>query len=301
MLAFLCVLQILFFSTKLSFEQHQRSRYNYTAVQEVRQRALDGACREQDLTRESWSDLSHARQTSLAERIIVNDEHKLLFCPVPLTAIGPWMKVLYLLGPGRGLKSLDNVPPSELSNRDNFRYLSSFSQDEQEERMDSYLKFVVTRHPFFRLAAAYRMKFESDNAFFHERYGREIVRLYRPGATEDETGSDVKFSEFVEYLLHLGEEGEMNEHWQSLEALCRPCQVGYNYLLHYETLETDSKELLGAAGLQRLVPSLPQDVWDHISTQYMQSLFRQISPAWVGQLVHLYRHDFNMLSYGSIL
>ena len=51
----------------------------------------------------------------------------------------------------------------------------------------SYLKFVVTRHPFFRLAAAYKMKFESENAFFHERYGKEIVSLYRSGATGEET------------------------------------------------------------------------------------------------------------------
>ena len=78
---------------------------------------LEAACREQDLTRESWGDLSQAQQGTLAERIIVDEEHKLLFCPVPLTAIGPWMKVLYYLGPGRELKSLDQVPSNELSNR----------------------------------------------------------------------------------------------------------------------------------------------------------------------------------------
>ena len=140
---------------------------------------LEAACREQDLTRESWGDLSQAKQGALAERIIVDEEHKLLFCPVPLTAIGPWMKVLYYLGPGRELKSLDQVPSRELSNRENFRYLSSYSQGDQEAMVESYLKFVVTRHPFFRLAAAYKMKFESENAFFHERYGKEIVRLYQ--------------------------------------------------------------------------------------------------------------------------
>ena len=271
-------------------------------VQQVRQRALDAACRQQTITRETWSDLSQSQRTALADRIIVNEEHKLLFCPVPLASIGPWMKVLYLLGPrGKQLKSTDEVPASELSRRENFVYLSSFTPEEQEEKVEQYMKFMVTRHPFFRLAVAYKMKFEADNAFFHERYGREIVRLYRSGATGEETGSDVKFSEFVEYLFHLGGEGEMNEHWRPLDSLCLPCQVGYDYLLHYETLAADSNDLLRDARLLRRVPSLPRDAWDHISTQYMQSLFRQISPAWIGQLVQRYQEDFDMFSYGSIL
>ena len=80
-----------------------------------------------------------------------------------------------------------------------------------------------------------------------------------------------------------------------------PCQVGTDYLLHYEMLAADSNELLREARLLRRVPSLPRDAWDHISTQYMQSLFRQISPAWIGQLVQRYQEDFDMFSYGSIL
>ena len=232
--------------------------------------------------------------------MIVDEEHKLLFCPVPLTAIGPWMKVFYLLGRGQHLQSADEVPATELSHRENFVYLSSFPPEEQEKKVERYLKFMVTRHPFFRLAVAYKMKFESDNAFFHERYGREIVQLYRSGATGEETGSDVKFSEFVEYLLHLSGEGEMNEHWRPLHSLCLPCQMSYDYILHYETLAADSKELLREAGLLRLVPSLPRDTWDYMSTQYIQSLFQQVTPAWIGQLVHRYQNDFDAFSYGSI-
>ena len=270
-------------------------------VQQVRQRALDTACREQAITREAWEDLSASQRSAVSQRIIVNEEHRLLFCPVPLTAIGAWMKVLYLLGPGSHLHSLEDIPSKELGNRDNFVYLSSFPPDKQEEMVETYLKFMVSRHPFMRVAAAYKMKFESDNAFFHERYGREIVSLYRPGASEEETGSDVKFSEFVEYLLNLEEEGDINEHWRGLEALCQPCQVGYDYILHYETLDSDSSELLREAGLARLVPSIPHDTWDQVSTQYVNNLFQHVMPAWIGRLVQRYQDDFAMFSYGSIL
>jgi hypothetical protein len=239
-------------------------------------------------------------QAILAQRIIVNDQHKLLFCPVPLTATGPWMKVMYMLERGQHIQDMADIPSKELANRENFAYLSSYSPSEQEERVSSYLKFMVARHPFIRLATAYKMKFEANNAFFHERYGKEIVQLYRSRATGQETGSDVKFTEFVEYLLHLEDVEEMNEHWQPLQALCRPCEVGYDYILHYETLSTDSSQLLTEAGLSRQVPTLPHDVWDHVSTQYVNTLFQHITPAWIGQLVHKYQDDFAMFSYGSI-
>ena len=231
----------------------------------------------------------------------MNEEHKLLYCPVPLVAIGPWTKVMYLLGPGKHLQSMADVPSKELANHDNFVYLSSYPASEQEEIIETYLKFMVARHPFTRLATAYKMKFEADNAFFHERYGKEIARLYRSGPSDQETGSDIRFSEFVEYLLHVDEVEEMNEHWEPLHDLCQPCQVGYDYILHYETLDADSSELLGEAGLLRRVPSLPHDTWDNVSTQYVNTLFKGITPAWVGQLVRKYQADFAMFSYGSIL
>lgn len=280
--------------------QHQRSKYNYTVVQHVRQQALDTSCREQTIMRESWQDLSLSQQNAVAQRIMVNDDYKLIYCPVPLTAIGPWLKVMYLLGPGSNLHDIDDVPSKELNNKDNFVYLSSFTPEEQEEKLATYLKFVVTRHPFMRLVAAYKMKFESDNAFFHERYGREIVRLYRSGASEQETGSDVTFSEYIEYLLHLEAKDEMNEHWRPIQSLCQPCQIGYDYILHYETLNTDSTELLQELELQSVIPSLPRDTWDDITTQYLHSLFQQITPAWIGKLVQKYQEDFTMFTYGSI-
>ena len=263
--------------------------------------ALDGACRDQTITRETWQDLSPDLQAAVAQRIIVNDEHKLLFCPVPLTATGPWMKVMYMLGQhGQHVQDMADIPSNELANRENFVYLSSYSPSEQEERVASYLKFMVARHPFIRMATAYKMKFEADNAFFHERYGKEIVQLYRSGATGKETGSNVKFTEFIEYLLHLEDVEEMNEHWQPLQALCRLCEVSYDYILHYETLAADASELLTEAGLSRQVPALPHDTWDLVSTQYVNTLFQQITPAWIGQLVLKYQDDFTMLSYGSI-
>ena len=231
--------------------------------------------------------------------MMVSEEYQLLYCPVPLVATGPWLKVFYQLGPGRTQADLSSVVPSELANRDNFIFLSSFPAEEQARKVSTYLRFMVTRHPFLRVAAAYKMKFATENKFFHEHYGKEIVQRYRPGVGDTATGDDVTFLEFVEYLVDLKEE-ESNEHWEPLDSLCHPCEVNYDFILHYETVEEDARELLVEAKLIDLVPSLPTDAWDHISPQYAHSLFRDVTPAWLGRLVQLYREDFSLFSYASL-
>ena len=176
-----------------------------------------------------------ALTAELAQRIIVNDDHHLLCCAVPQVGMGPWMKVLYFLGVGQGLPDISKVPTKKLGAWKNFVYLSSFSPEEQERRIHSYLSFMVTRHPFLRIAIAYKLKFEASNTFFHARYGKEIVRKHCSGATGNPTGDDVQFSEFVQYLVGTHSLAETNEHWQPLETLCSPCEVGYDFVLHCET------------------------------------------------------------------
>ena len=72
------------------------------------------------------------QRQALAQRIIVNDEYRLLYCPVPLVGNGPWIKVLYFLGTGKTLSDISRVPSKELGNRKNFVYLNSFPPAEQE-------------------------------------------------------------------------------------------------------------------------------------------------------------------------
>ena len=271
-----------------------KRHFQYSIFQHSRHVAMDSVCRNSNKT---WQDLTAQQRQVLAQRIVVNDEYRLLYCPVPLVGNGPWMKVMYLLGTG---KELSDIPSKALSNRKNFVYLNSFPAAEQERRLRSYLKFTVTRHPFLRIANAYKLKFEALNSFFHERYGKEIVQKYRKDAGKDLKGNDVKFSEFIRYLSDTGNHEEMNEHWQSLATLCRPCEVGYDFLLHHETLHQDSREVLEQAELQKRVPVFPYDTWDHISSVYVHSLFRRISPSLMGRLVQQFANDLDAFSYSSL-
>lgn len=274
-----------------------KRRFHYGIVQHSRQVAMDSVCQNSNQT---WQHLTAQQRQVLAQRMVVNDEYRLLYCPVPLVGNGPWMKVMYLLAAGKDLTDISKLPSKALSNRKNFVYLNSFSPAEQERRLRSYLKFTVTRHPFLRIANAYKLKFEAENSFFHERYGKEIVQKYRKDAASNLKGNDVKFSEFVRYLSDINNHEEMNEHWQSLSTLCRPCEVGYDFLLHHETLHQDSRELLGQAELQKRIPVFPYDTWDRVSSVYVHNLFKQILPSLIGRLVLKFANDLEAFSYSSL-
>ena len=279
---------------------HSQKKHKITStIQKSRHVALDNECRSRNGS-VAWRSLSEAARRTVAQRIVVNDEHELLYCGVPLLSTGPWMKVMYFISPNaKSVSDIGHIPGEELGKRNNFAYLSSFSLDEQERRLNTYLSFMVSRHPFQRLAIAYKVKLESDNAFFHDRYGKTIVKNYRKGS-KNPSGDDVKFSEFAQYVSEVSV-GDMNEHWQPLETLCQPCVVDYDVILHHESMEREAEELLDVAKLSSHVTKFPYDKWDSLEASYVHKLYRELSPSLVGRLVQLYRSDFGVFSYSSLL
>ena len=280
---------------------HNRKKHKSTSpIQVSRHVALDNECRSRNNS-VPWSSLPENVRQSVAQRIVVSDDHKLLYCAVPLLSMGPWMKVMYFINPNAlGLEDIAQVPGKELSVRENFVYLSSFSLEEQEKRLKTYLSFMVSRHPFHRLAIAYRLKFESENAFFHDRYGKTIVKKYRRGGQANPHGNDVKFTEFAQYVSEVSLE-TMNEHWQSLNTLCEPCAVDYHVILHHENMEKEAEEFMGVAKLSDIVTKFPYDKWDSLDPAYVRGLYRGLSPFLVGRLVALYRSDFGLFSYSTLI
>ena len=95
------------------------------------------------------------------------------------------------------------------------------------------------------------------------------------------------------------EEEELNEHWRPLASLCRPCQLDYDTVLHYETLGTDSGELLSRLGMGERVPAFPPNTWDTVAVDYVRWQLESVAPARLGQLVRRYWADFDLFSYSS--
>ena len=60
-----------------------------------------------------------------------------------------------------------------------------------------------------------------------------------------ETGEDVTFEEFVQYVLQQADVGQdrLDSHWRPQYNLCQPCHINYDFIGHYETLRQDAEHM----------------------------------------------------------
>ncbi|KAJ8260047.1 hypothetical protein GJAV_G00176460 [Gymnothorax javanicus] len=236
------------------------------------------------------------------KHLIVDDQHRLLYCYVPKVACTNWKRVLMVLtGDGRYRDPL-KIPANEAHVAGNLRTLSEYSTAEINHRLRTYLKFIFVREPFERLVSAYRNKFtRSYNTAFHKRYGTKIIRRHRPNPRPEalDRGDDVSFEEFVYYLVdpHTQREEPFNEHWERVHSLCHPCLIHYDVVGKYETLEQDSHYVLQLAGAEAEVRFPTSGKSTRTTGDMAAQFFRSISPFYQKKLYNLYKMDFLLFNY----
>ncbi|XP_059879881.1 carbohydrate sulfotransferase 11 [Delphinus delphis] len=236
------------------------------------------------------------------KHLVVDEDHELIYCYVPKVACTNWKRLMMVLT-GRGKYSDPmEIPANEAHVSANLKTLNQYSIPEINHRLKSYMKFLFVREPFERLVSAYRNKFtQKYNTSFHKRYGTKIIRRQRKNATQEalRKGDDVKFEEFVAYLIdpHTQREEPFNEHWQTVYSLCHPCHIHYDLVGKYETLEEDSNYVLQLAGVGSYLkfPTYAKSTrtTDEMTTEF----FQNISSEHQTQLYEVYKLDFLMFNY----
>lgn len=177
--------------------------------------------------------------------------------------------------------------------------------DAVQHGMGNYTKLIVVRHPFERLVSAYTDKFANSNSTVYQQgIGREIIQKYRshPSELSLETGHDVIFPEFVNYVIDEWSAGrrQLDIHWRPMIDLCLPCSIDYDIVAKFETLKKDVDFLshkLKENKIKRLFqPQSPSASTIGATKQLMDQLNQQ-------QLIDLYRvykDDFDIFGYDSI-
>lgn len=154
---------------------------------------------------------------------------------------------------------------------------------------------MVARHPLTRLMATYKHKFASNNLYFHEQYGKEIL-----AKTQSRYRNDNHCVTFSKLLHYLGYYERPNEHWAPQEFLCRPCQIQYHQVLHYESIKEDLRSLLAMLDLDEIVDTVPIDTWDYVSEREIRNFMSDVAPHNVGQFVEKCSQDFEIFNYSSL-
>ncbi|XP_038078589.1 carbohydrate sulfotransferase 13-like [Patiria miniata] len=212
--------------------------------QRTRKSVLHEACKHYDKQTNWYS------QMRIPPNIIVDDAHKVVYCSVPKVACTSWKKVFLVLN-----KSFKNT--SEISqyfaNRDGQKMLIRLKDlpDADINRiLKSYTKFLFARHPFSRVLSAFRNKLDPESTFeraeiWQRTVGKRILDEYRESRKAG-APFDLTFEEFIRYLTdpEVPRKKSSNKHWSRIYDQCLPCDIDYDVIGKFETLNEDSEYIL---------------------------------------------------------
>uniref|UniRef100_A0A0B7APE5 Carbohydrate sulfotransferase n=1 Tax=Arion vulgaris TaxID=1028688 RepID=A0A0B7APE5_9EUPU len=286
-------------------DEHSITAYHklHTGVnQESWRNHIERSCKKFGFTKEEKNFDPNILKRS---RIIVDDKNKLLYCQIPKVASTTWRRILIMLSGKIDTADLMSMSANDVHHKydQHLKYLTDLKHDEIIYRLKHYFKFVFVREPFERLLSAYRNKFlatTNSSNYFKRVFGQKIIAQYRTDIPETETGSDLRFEEFVTYLLDPDKKVAMNEHWERFYKLCHPCWITYDFIGKLETLEDDSKYILEKNSLSEKVklPSRSDSKYSTIKTNaYMYEYYSRISRDSLKKLYDMYYADFVIFNF----
>jgi chondroitin 4-sulfotransferase 11/chondroitin 4-sulfotransferase 13 len=179
-------------------------------------------------------------------RIIVNEERKFLYCPIPKAACTAWKAAL--AGPNRPRD------PQELHRKyEGFTFLSSLPEERFDAIKSSLFKFIFVRDPFSRLLASFKNKFENastvpNNDPFWGNYGTQLKKHAIDTGLAEDSAPDLNFREFVR-LVYRMKPATMNEHWHPQALLACVGEIDYDFIGHFERLADDVPVPLTSLGI----------------------------------------------------
>jgi len=270
------------------------------AEQVKRKQMVRNAC---NLSQSSIEFRTAIGNKDMLDHIIVDDDHKLLYCYIPKVACTNWKRVLMVLMGKANTSDPLSIVADDSHRTHVFRRLSNYTSEQVQHRLEHFMKFMFVRNPFERLLSAYRNKFHqnySSSEYFRVRYGTNIVKKFRPNASNEslQRGHDVTFTEFVEYIVdpETTKKTHFNEHWRPMIELCSPCHINYDVIGKYETLMDDAWLVLEKANLNRLI-QFPQSKKASSTNALLGEYAASLTKQQLSHLYQIYQLDFRLFDY----
>ena len=229
------------------------------------------------------------------KNFIVLEKYKLVYCSVPKVACTVWKRIL------ANLEGYNITTDVHKKTKGKLRILSNYTTEDRNKILKTYKKFMFVREPFERLLSAYRDCFWGEfkrRTDYWKRY-RKVIRFVLATLTSfdiDVNADNTTFEQFATYLvLRWREGGLFQDHWREQYRLCHPCQVQFDYVGHYETLEDDAQFILRKTQLDDKV-FFPE--WQPTNTSaLMKNYYSTLSLLRIRQLWNIYRKDFELFGY----
>lgn len=276
-------------------------------IQENRRAILKDACRKYH--KEPPRDVAaHMDKNTM----LVDDEHKMMYCFVPKVASTNWKRVFLVL---RGIFTSTNVS-QYTANRSlrKLRTFRSYKKDDRNHILDTYTKFLFVRHPYSRILSAFKNKLSPDTDFERADYwkntiGMQIIWRYRRLQNRSHAawrnisrGYDLRFEEFVKFISDTDRPQQQNKHWKEIYKRCFPCDIDYDIIGKFETLDDDAKYTLKIAKVDKIVAFPKPDASSPTNSSNiatLESYYEKVPRENLQNLVRRYSLDFALFGYSS--
>ena len=222
--------------------------------------------------------------------IIANEKFKTLYSYIPKVGCTKWKKVTVQL----------NFSESDVWVHDpsNFKFLADYPQNESEQMLKSYFKFLFVREPFERILSAYIDKFFNHDPAFYSLRGPDIAPTRYVSGAETSYKSIITFEEFVNFVVRLHETDEFcNEHWQTFHKLRYPCGIDYDFIGGFENLQKEVRHVSEISSFKKANISLPEIKPSNASSKIPFFLYSQLSKQLLNRLIRIFREDPDMIEY----
>ena len=271
---------------------------------ETRQKLVKKQCEHLGLNRSLDVSKRH-----LFHHIVTDDKHRLLYCFVPKAACTTWKTIFAnytdaiqakrARGELKGNRLGVNVHDAEDMAAIGLPVLSSpnFRSRDISQRLATYTKMVIVRHPFDRLLSAYREKFQKQ--FYKLPIIRYVAQHYanihntsraylKPGM--------IPFSSFIHFLVNDYRQ-VWDEHWSTFNDLCHPCLIHYDVIAKVETMPRDASHILASlTGSDVNTPSIHRRN-SFVDAHTTLDMFKSLPEEMVKSLRNIYEIDFRMFGY----
>ena len=136
---------------------------------------------------------------------------------------------------------------------------------------------------------------------------RNDLPVFRMNFRSLASGDDVKFEEFVQFVLQEASLGSrhLDQHWRPQYDICLPCHIDYDFVGHYETLATDADYVVrrianrssAAAATAVRFPFSDVDSRNRNSRHFLRKFYANVSAHNVARLLRLYQRDSQVFGY----
>jgi len=228
---------------------------------------------------------------------IYNEERGFMFAYLPKVACTNWKAVMrYLAGHA---DYLNNRLAHDKVNG-GLRYLDFTGPDLDLLSAPGIRKFTFIRNPYTRALSAYLNKVDGrlDKPFHPEDHWAIVTQAideFRKTQLDTAKYPRIDFEVFLLWLRDGKSHYRNDEHWQKQSVMLRWPTVQFDFIGRFESLQTDSKHLLGEMGCDIPFPS--QQEVNFSPTEANKRLSNYLTDACADLIAQVYQDDFTNFHY----